>query len=136
MAITNRDLDSSQQKIDVQVGLGGMATGVTRLIFVAPFPCTVVSASAYAFGVSNAMQLAFQRITASGQSIIALGVSNMVLGNSGVFGYSGLQAPGNTLMNLAAKDVVQVVSSVTNGNAVDLHLHLVIQKTQDIVSFV
>lgn len=136
MALTNREKDVSEQKMDIQITVGNMATGATNIVFVAPYPCTLVSASAFAYGVSNAMQLAFNRLTAAGQSQIALGISNMVLGNSGVFGYSGLLAPGNTLLSLAAKDAVQIVSSVSNGNALGLHIHLVIQKTQDIMSYV
>lgn len=136
MAIANREKDVSEQKMDVQVALKNVVTGVTSVIFVAPYPCTLVSASGFALAVSGAMNLAFLRITANGQSVIAASISGMICGNSGMFGYSGLAAAGSTLLSLGAKDAIAISSSGANTAAGDLHLHLVIQKTQDIVSYV
>lgn len=137
MALVNRDKDVSEQKEVVSVALGSMATGVTRFAYVAPFAFTLQSVRQAAAGVSNAMQLAFEKITGSGSSGIPIGISNIVLQNrstSGIVGFSGLAAVGSTLLNFSAGDTIQVISSVANGNATDLTLQLVLKKTQDIVS--
>lgn len=137
MAIVNRDCDVSQQKEVVNLNVGAVATGATRFVYVAPFPFTLQSVRNAAAGVSNAMQVAFEKITGAGSSGIPIGISNMILQNrsvSGVIGFSGLAAVGSTLLNFNAGDVLQIVSSVANGNATDLALQLVVKKTQDIVS--
>jgi hypothetical protein len=138
MAIVNRDLDSSLQREVFGENLGSMATGVTRFFFIAPYPCVVEQVRYAAAGVSNAMQLAFEKITGAGSSGVPMGISNIVLQNrsvSGIVGFSGLAAVGSTLLNLSVGDVVQLVSSVSNGNATDLDVQMVVKKTQDIVSF-
>lgn len=140
MAIVNRDVDVSQQKDVVQAKCGAVATGVTLLVAVAPYPCTVQSIRTAALGVSNAMQLQFlvQRfIVGSGSTIFTCGISNLILssiGTSGTLGYSGLAAAGSTLLNLGAGDALMALSSVANGNATDLLLEVVLKKTQDVVS--
>ena len=138
MAIVNRDLDASQQKIVVEHQLGAVATGVTRFFFIAPHACTLESIRVSAAGVSNAMQLAFEKITGAGSSGLPIGISNLVLQNrsvSGIVGFSGLAAVGSTLLNLSQGDVLQIVSSVSNGNATDLLVSAVLKKTQDIVTY-
>lgn len=137
MAIQNRDLDASLQKVVVHQNLGAVATGTTKFVWIAPFTCALEAVRTAAAGVSNAMQLAVEKITGAGSSGIPCGISNIVLQNrsvSGVVGFSGLAAPGSTLLMFQAGDVLQVVSSVTNGNATDLVVECVLKKTQDIVS--
>lgn len=140
MPICNRDLDASQQKDVINVPVGSMATGVTRQLAVIPYPCTLQSVRYFAVGVSNAMQVAvnnYRFVVGAGATTIAMGISNIVLQNtslSGVVGFSGLAAVGSTLLQFNAGDVVQIVSSVSNGNATDLVIDLVLKKTQDIVS--
>ena len=138
MAILNRDKDPSEQKENVNVALGSMATGVTRHAFVIPYPCNIELIRASAQGVSNAMQLAFELIRGAGSSGFPMGISNMVLQNRSTYGvvsYSGLAAPGSTLLAAAQGDVLQVISSVSNGNATDLSLSIILKKTQDYVSY-
>lgn len=141
MAIVNRDVSASEQKeVLYFVSQGAVATGVTKVAHVLPYPCTLESVRSYALGVSNAMQVAFQvaRFTSGGATAINLGISNMILqnaGTSGIIGYSGLAAAGSTLLQLQAGDVIQFVTSVANGNATDLSLNFVIKKVQDIVSY-
>lgn len=138
MAIVNRDKDTSEQKEVFNIQLGAVATGVTRFLHVAAYPFTLESVRASAAGVSNAMQVAFEKITGAGSSGVPIGISNLVLQNrsvSGIVGFSGLAASGSTLLNFNAGDVLQVVTSVSNGNATDLLLQAVIRKTQDIVSY-
>lgn len=140
MAIVNRDLDPSQQKDVINFRAGAaVATGASLNLAVLPYPCALQSVSAYATGVSNAMQVAFnvQRWLPAGVTVIALGVSNMVLQNysaSGIIGFSGLAATGSTLLLLQSGDVLNIVTSGTNGNALDLVMDLVVKKLQDIVA--
>ncbi len=140
MAIVNRDLDASQQKDVIHFRAGAaVATGASLNVAVLPYPCSLQSLSAYATGVSNAMQVAInvQRWTAAGVTVIALGVSNLVLQNystSGILGFSGLAVPGSTLLQLQQGDVLNLVTSVTNGNALDLVVDFVVKKLQDIVA--
>lgn len=140
MPICNRDLDASQQKAEIHAPVGSMATGVTRQLAVIPYPCTLQSVRYFAVGVSNAMQVAvnnYRFVVGAGATVIPMGISNIVLQNtslSGVVGFSGLAAAGSTLLQFNAGDVVQIVSSVSNGNATDLVIDLVLKKTQDIVS--
>jgi hypothetical protein len=139
MPIVNRDVDVSQQKEVVHFAPGALATGVTRLVCNVPYPCTLQNIQAAAIGVSNAMQVTFNKLTfvAAGATVQNLGVSNLVLvnqGTSGPQGFSGLAVSGSTLLNLQAGDVLFVTTSVANGNATDLTLNFVLKKTQDIVS--
>lgn len=140
MALVNRDKDASEQKEVIQVALGAVATGTTRNVAVIPYPCVLQSARAFAAGVSNAMQVAINNnrfVVGAGATAIAMGISNMVLQNqstSGIQGFSGLAAQGSSLLVLNAGDVLQIVTSVSNGNATDLTMQFVLKKTQDIVS--
>jgi hypothetical protein len=138
MPIVNRSCDDSQQKDVVHAPLGSVATGVTRHVAVVPYACTLDSLRYTAQGVSNAMQVALEVIRGAGSSGIAIGISNIVLQNrsvSGVVSVSILPAAGSTLRSLVAGDVLQVISSVANGNATDLTLELVLEKVQDIVQY-
>lgn len=138
MAIVNRDKDASEQRDVWAESLGAVATGVTKHFMIVPYPCVLEQVRVSAQGVSNAMQVALEKITGATSSGIPMGISNIVLQNrsvSGIVGFSGLAAVGSTLLNLAYGDVVQVITSVTNGNATDLDLQMIVKKTQDIVSF-
>lgn len=138
MAIVNRDLDSSEQKYVVNVNLGAVATGVTRFLWASPTSAALESVRYLAAGVSNAMQVAIEKVpSGAGASGIAMGISNLVLQNtstSGIPGFSGLAAPGSTLLNLSQGDRIVATSSVANGNATELFIQLVVKKTQDIVA--
>lgn len=138
MAIVNRDKDATEQKEVCAVQLGAVATAATRFLKIAEYPFVLESVRVSAAGVSNAMQLAFEKITGAGSSGTPIGISNVVLQNrstSGIVGFSGLAAVGSTLLSFAAGDVIQGVTSVSNGNATDLLVEFVIKKTQDIVSY-
>jgi hypothetical protein len=139
MAITNRDLDASEQKeVFHWRGHTQINTGYTSWIGVVPFPCVVQSARAVAVGVSAAMQVAFQaQRFAAGNTVIGLGISNLILSNfgtSGCLGYSGLAAAGSTLLQLQQGDILMFETAVTNSAASQLALEVVVKKTQDIVA--
>ena len=138
MAIINRDNGASQQQDVYNVSVGALGTGVTKHLVVVPYPCTLQSIRNSAQGLSNALTLSFEVIRGSGSSGIAIGISGMVVQNrstSGVVGFSGLAAAGSTLLNFQAGDVVQMISSGSNGAVSDLVMQLVVKKTQDIVSY-
>lgn len=140
MAIVNRDLDASQQKDVIQFrSTAAVATSSSLNIAIIPYPCALQSVLTYSTGTSNAMQLAVnvQRWTAGGVTVVALGLSNIVLQDysvSGAINFSGLAAPGSTLLLLQQGDILNLVSSVTNGNALALVMDFAVKKLQDIVS--
>lgn len=139
MALVNRDKDASEQKDVVNVRHGSIATGTTNDVIVMAYPCTLDSVKYSALGVSNAMQVTFNnaRFVSAGATAIAIGISNLVLqnfGTSGALSFSGLAATGSTLLSFNAGDVLQIVTSVANGNATSLAFNIVLKKTQDIVS--
>lgn len=140
MAIVNRDLDASEQK-DVFFKVTDAAVGVSQIVYLGKmdYPAVVQSARACAIGVSGAPEAAFvaYRFTSGGLTAIALGVSNLVmsaLGTSGIAGYSGLAAPGATVLNVQADDVLAVITSGANSASTRLLIDVVVKKTQDIVS--
>lgn len=138
MAIGNRDMGASQQHDVYNVSVGALGTAITKFVAVMPYPCTMESVRSAAQGLSNTLSLAFEVIRGAGSSGIAIGISGMVLANrstSGVVGFSGLAAVGSTLLSFQAGDVVQVISSGANGAVSDLVLEMVVQKTQDFVSY-
>lgn len=137
MAIVNRDLDASQTKEVFYFSHATLSTGATRWIGLVPYPCTVQSMRATGVGVSN-LQIALQaQRFAGGNTVIALGISNLALANfgtSGAPGYSGLAAAGSTVLNLQAGDILMIETSVANAIATSVILEVVVKKTQDIVS--
>lgn len=140
MALVNRDKDPSEQKMEFNwVGATQINTGFTTWIAMVPYACVVQSARAVAVGVSAAMQVAFQaQRFAGGNTVIGLGISNLILqnfGTSGVQGYSGLAAAGSTLLNLQAGDLLMIQTSVAASAASNLMVEVVVKKTQDIVSY-
>ncbi len=146
MALVNRDKDVSEQKDVIfyasaqGAGASTLVTGVTKMIGMVPYPCTIQSIGVGAFGVSSAMQVAFlkQYWTGAGLTVQAIGISNLVLqnmGTSGQIGYSGLAVPGSTLLNLNAGDQILFTTSVANSACTDLLLNIVLKKVQDIVSY-
>lgn len=140
MAILNRDMDPSEQKELFRfAGSTQITTGNTQWIGIVPYPCTVQSARSVAVGVSGAPIINFQvQRFAPGNTVIALGISGMLLNNfgtSGCLGYSGLAAPGATVLNLQLGDIVMFEMSGSNSAALQLALELVVKKTQDIVSY-
>lgn len=139
MAICNRDMDPSQQKIVFRwQSSTQMTTGNTAWIGMVTSPCTVQSARAMAVGLSLAPVIQFnvQRF-AGGNTVIALGISGLVLnafGTSGVLGYSGLAAPGSTVLNLQAGDMLSIEMQGSTAAALQVAVNVVAKLTQDTVS--
>jgi hypothetical protein len=148
MAFINRDGDITEKKEwfqwSNQYGLGVSGLVQTGQTFVVggpmPFPGTIQSGQVYATGISGAPQLALtvQRfVPGGGFTNITIGLSNMVVqavSTSGPQGFSGLAAPGSTLLNFLTGDAFMITTSVSNTAIQSLLLQFVVIKTQDIVS--
>jgi hypothetical protein len=145
MAIVNRDLDASQQKIVFKFdanGIGGqtaIATGATIALGIVPAPAVLSGVLAVATGVSNAMQVGLyaNRWLVAGLTSIALGASNLVLVNyssSGVINGASAIYAGSSAVALQMGDQLIAQTSVSNGNALTLGVELSLKLTQDIVA--
>lgn len=152
MAILGRDLDVSERKVAFQwcSSVGGQSLNVLTAdcigvsaqirMFMVPFPCTLQSGTVYNQGSSVGAQLTLvnERWNGSAMATYAIGISNMVLNNSGTSGpqgFSGFAAAGSTLLNLQMGDIVSLVTSVANTATRNLIVELVVKKTQDIVAY-
>jgi len=148
MSFINRDGDITEKKEwfqwSNQYGLGVSGLVQTGQTFIVggpmPFPGAIQSGQVYAVGVSAAPQLALsiQRfVPGGGFTAISIGISNMVVqaaSTSGPQGFSGLAAPGSTLLSFLTGDVFQITTSVSNTAIQSLALQFVVIKTQDIVT--
>lgn len=141
MAIVNRDLSTSEQRVVITSTIQGVATGASYAVYVVPYACALEAAAFAAYGLSGSPQVKLHnhRWTAAGATQIELGVSNLIFsvatGVSGpAAGWSGIQTLGSTLLQLAQGDVIQVETAGTNAGAGEVAVSLVVKKTADIVS--
>lgn len=140
MAISNRDLDVSQQRQVQQENIGAVPTASTKYIYIAPGPQLLEQIKVSAQGVSNAMTLAFsidRFIAGSGITNIAGGATTLTLQNVSVSGIQSfvLATAGSTLLQLQANDLIKIITAVANGNATELEVSLVVKALQDIQSY-
>ncbi len=125
MAVVNRTLDPSQQRVVIQKGLvaGDLTNGISTPIVAVPWPCVLDAGEVYAYGTSGSPRfgLSVNRfIVGSGFTgyVIAVGTSNVpsAVGTSGPFAMV-LPAAGSTLLSLQANDVVTLVQDGGSGAA-------------------
>jgi hypothetical protein len=95
--------------------------------------------SAIAVGISGSptSQLAVERfVVGAGLTVFALGgaLTHTAIGTSGAQGFS-LPAAGNSLLSLAAGDLLTVQTGGANTAAKVLHVTAVVKALQDIKSF-
>ncbi len=151
MAIVNRDKDVSEQKevfvwsstpaSGISYGLG-LGVGVTLLLAgPMPFPYILQSMNAIATGNSTGPQLVplIIRAAVGGVTVIAVGISNMVIPNAASMSatslnYSGLAPTGSTLLIGQRGDILAAATAVANSAVNTLVVNMVVKKTQDIVS--
>lgn len=140
MAINNRSLDVSEQKQNININVGAVATaGATYNIYTAPFPLTLTDIRVAAQGLSGSPAWSIQK----GVFYPGAGLTlNAIIGSYTVvaYGTSGLQrcsllAAGSTLLNMAAGDELFLVPSGANSAVADAVVSVVIQATQDIKSY-
>lgn len=137
MAIANRELDSSEQKVVIQAPLALVATGKEIPVYTVPRPMTLVSAYAAAIGLSGSPTgvLKVNRNTSGGATLIAGGMTTLTLQAAGTSGPQAcvLAASGSSFLSLAKGDVVSWTSGGAN-TAAYVQVALVVQATQDIKS--
>ncbi len=138
MAITNRALDPSEQRKNVDYTFGALATGVTGMVGVVAWPSVLERGQMVSVGVSGSptAQLVVQRfIPGSGFTTWAVSSANaaVAFGTSGV-PVSGLSllAAGSTLLNLQANDVLSIATGGANSAVTGLFVGLVLRPIQDI----
>lgn len=138
MAITNRDLDSSEQVKAINVPLNLVATSLVIPLFTAPFPVTIQAVKASAIGLSGAPtgQLKVTRNSAAGATAITGGATTLTLQDAGTSGPQSfvLAAAGSSFLNLAAGDVLTYTSAGAN-TAAFVNLSVIVKATQDIKSY-
>ena len=137
MAIVNRDLDASQQRLVIDTTTG--VVGVSSIIHVgiAPCACQPISFVSNAFGLSGSPILGIQVqrfVTGVGFTTIALNGSSLLtvaaMSTSGMQ-KSAVPASGSTLALLQAGDDVQIVTSGAN-TAATYMFACVLQILQDV----
>ena len=140
MAISNRDLDTSEQKKAFSVTIGKKAapnvTSATLMLGSVPFSSELKALSVVGFGLSGSPQVEFriQRfIAGTGHTIIAPGVSVIIpeMGVSGPISAS-LPAAGSTLLQLLAGDQLIMFTAVANTSTDSLTVGYVLKALQDI----
>ncbi len=146
MAIINRDLDVSQQKMDYQVSLSQTAVaasaGINYVCFTAAYPCVVRAINIAAATVSGTPSLSFNTnrfIVGAGSTVLAnVGATTALLafGTSGSVGVS-VPAQSSTLALLSAGDTVVMTALFSAGNVAlgGFNATIVVQALQDIKSY-
>jgi hypothetical protein len=141
MPIVNANKDSSEQQHVIEQTFRDTTTGQSAFVlFRAPYPMQIMGVTAIAVGLSGSptSQLALERfVVGAGLTVIAVGgaLTHNAWGTSGAQGFS-LPAAGNSLLNLAAGDVLTIQTGGANTGAKVLHVAAVVKALQDIKSFV
>ena len=144
MAIVNRDLDSSLQKLVVNCNWGGaltacVGTGATLVAHVVPFPSTLKAVEASIMGISGSpvVNIEVHRMTSGGYTQIAGGMTNLALQVIGTSGPQAgvLAAAGSSFLALTTNDVLVVKTSGANSAVNYLNVQFVLQSLQDVTTF-
>ncbi len=118
MAITNRDLDVSQQKIIKQFASSStIATSATMLVAMVPAQGVLKNIQLSAFGLSGAPHLEINILKFAGGQTAVSGVGNTLVvtafGTSGAIGFS-LAAAGSSLLQVNAGDLIVLKTGNAN----------------------
>lgn len=145
MANINRSMDGSSQvqtsTVNVSTAVAASA-GISYNVFQAPWPCTLRGVFVAASGLSGAVSQSVDILRFNGVGgttlIPSVGSTMTVLAYGTSFAYQGfsMAAPGSTLLNLQAGDVVQLVQQFSGGNVAvrDEAVTVVVQPIQDILT--
>ncbi len=140
MAVTNRALDTSEQKRAFSSSVGKKSapnvTSSTCMIGVVPFRSELRNLTVAGFGLSGAptAELRIQRfIPGAGGTLIAPGISLTVpeMGVSGPVSAS-LPASGSTLLNLLAGDMLVLLTGTANTSSDTMVVGYVLKALEDI----
>jgi hypothetical protein len=146
MAITNRALDTSEQKKQLNVFAGALATGVTGIAAHIMYPCTLNAVQVAAFGTSGSPTIGLivnRFIIGTGSTAFALGTSQALVayGTSGVLGVTSQSGAisggysltvGGTLLNLLPNDVLMYITAGANSAVTGLSVAMVVTPIQDV----
>lgn len=141
MAIVNRDLDSSQQVVNLNysspVGFtAGIGIGLTQAIAVIPCPAQLVGAGVASMGLSGAMNLSLwinRFILGSGFTSINVGAS-LVAQAFGTSGGQTFNVGAGVTWTLQAGDVINLCGAGANTAIQSCNVTLAIKALQDIKS--
>lgn len=139
MAVTNRALDTSEQKKTFSAVAAATATGTSGVVGLIPFPCALNCIQAAAFGNSGSPTVAVvvnRFIVGSGATAItiATGTSNVMPS----FGTSGLPTSGlvtSASFAFLPGDLVDWVLGGTTSAVTGLAITLVVDPIQDVKTF-
>lgn len=155
MAIINRDLSTSEQRTTFEFySNGAIATGVTGIVCIVPYPCSVDGLQVASFGVSGTptVQLIVNRFTPGNGATPTIGLSTFNIGSTYAlisFGTSGtgalgtsvnplnvsLPIIGSTTTQLLANDVIMFQTGGTASAVTGLGIELVIRPVNDHTKF-
>lgn len=155
MGIINRDLSTSEQRTTFEFySSGAVATGITGIVCIVPYPCSVDGFQAVAFGSSGAptLQLIVSRFTPGTGATPTIGLSTFNIGSTFAliaFGTSGVGAVGTSVLplgtsfpvigstttQLQANDVIMYQTGGSNAAVTGLGIELVIRPLNDLTKF-
>jgi 3D (Asp-Asp-Asp) domain-containing protein len=136
MAICNRDLDQSQQLYVEKFMLGTVGVGATVAVAYIASPSVLQKIAITGLGISGTPVYTpnVMRWTSAGVTVFPVGSAVTLTGTYGLSG-AGVSATfnsGSSLSQLQANDLLILVSSGANTNALQLIGDVVLQATQDI----
>lgn len=142
MGILNRTKDASERKEVYGCRLGSVVNAVTLQICQVPYPAVLEGIYHSHQGLSSTPGARFdvwRFIGGAGFTAVQTGIGAsgtvVAFATSGVIAAS-LPAPGSTLLNLMAGDVIMLSSFGGTGTATaESAVEVVLKKTQDIVSY-
>lgn len=141
MAIVNRDLDSSQQVVNLNysspIGFtAGVGVGLTQAIAVIPAPMQLVGAGVAALGLSGAMNLSLwinRFVAGTGFTAINVGAS-LVAHAYGTSGGQTFNVGAGVTWSLQAGDVICLCGAGANTAIQSANVTLALKALQDIKS--
>ncbi len=138
MANCNRDMDASEQKIELCANYGVVATTLVIAAGLVPWPCTLLGVRVAATGISNSPTGALKInrfIVGAGSTTYLGGFTTLTLQAVGTSGIQSvvIAAAGSTALSLLPGDEITWTSAGSNSAVSGLAVSIVVQKTQDIV---
>jgi hypothetical protein len=134
MAIVNRDLDSSQQVVNMSALVQNTSVGSSYALAVIPCPMQLVGAGVASKGLSGAPNLSLwieRFVVGTGYTAIAIGAS-LVAQAFGTSGGQTFNVGAGVTYTLQAGDVVSLASAGANTAALMHNVTLALKALQDI----
>ncbi len=135
MAIVNRDLAGSEQCHVIDKTIAALATGVTTLISMVPFPAVVVAGSLKAFGLSGSPVYSVNLLRSSAAGLTLVGLGATITAIDGATFPQGISFTLGATVPIQQGDVLMINSGVANTAVTGMQLTLVIKALQDVRSY-